>query len=50
MAREGSREQSLKADLEYLQIPETGHAADALRDSAGELVAVEFPAAAVGRR
>ena len=33
----------------YLQIIETGHAADALRDSAGELVVVEVPAA-VGRR
>ena len=32
-------------DLEYLQCIETGHAADALRDGAGELVADEVPAA-----
>ena len=31
--------------IEYLQINETSHAADALRDGAGELVVVEHPAA-----
>ena len=36
---------TLKAHLEYLQIIEAGEAADALRDSAGELVVVEDPAA-----
>ena len=60
MAREGATESrssetserkgvnSLKVYLGYLQLNETGHAADALRDGAGELVAVE-PPAAVGR-
>ena len=52
--RERSREigfevRTLKAYLEYLQLSETGHAADALRDSAGELVVVEAPAAVVWR-
>ena len=41
--RQGVNPQSL--DLEYLQCIETGHAADALRDGAGELVVFEGPAA-----
>ena len=35
-------------DLEYLQCIETGHAADALRDGAGELVEGEVPAVLSG--
>ena len=38
-----------KAYFEYLQILETGHAGDAVRDGAGELVVAEVPAV-VGRR
>ena len=34
----------------YFQPSENGHAADALRDSAGELVAEEVPAAVSRRR
>ena len=41
--------QTLKAYFEYSQPIETGHAADALRDSADELVGAEL-SEAVGRR
>ena len=48
--RNRSGEPSGKACREYLQTSETGHAADDLRDSANQLVAVEIPAAVVRTR
>ena len=47
--QENSRDEPAKPiDREYSQPTETGHAADALRDGAGELVAVEIQSIETG--